>query len=89
LEKNSEQYPSVFPETPESSLLAIELVNVAKAELERLHDRQRMVVTLRNMLGFDSGETVGRIHADDIEPAFCDHVLETFRRLGQRDAPSQ
>jgi RNA polymerase sigma-70 factor, ECF subfamily len=54
--KNWEEYPRAFPETPESSLLATELVNVAKAELERLPDRQRMVVTLRDMLGFDSSE---------------------------------
>lgn len=54
--KNWEQYPRVFPETPESSLLATELVDVAKAELDRLPDRQRMVVTLRDMLGFDSNE---------------------------------
>ncbi len=54
--KNWEQYPRAFPETPESSLLATELVDVAKAELDKLPDRQRMVVTLRDMLGFDSGE---------------------------------
>lgn len=54
--KNWEQYPKAFPETPESSLLATELVDVAKAELDKLPDRQRMVVTLRDMLGFDSGE---------------------------------
>jgi RNA polymerase sigma-70 factor (ECF subfamily) len=54
--KNWEQYPRAFPETPESSLLATELVDVAKIELDKLPDRQRMVVTLRDMLGFDSGE---------------------------------
>jgi RNA polymerase sigma-70 factor (ECF subfamily) len=54
--KNWEQYPRAFPETPESSLLATELVDVAKVELDRLPDRQRMVVTLRDMLGFDSRE---------------------------------
>jgi RNA polymerase sigma-70 factor (ECF subfamily) len=54
--KNWQQYPRAFPETPESSLLATELVNVAKAELDTLPDRQRMVVTLRDMLGFDSSE---------------------------------
>jgi RNA polymerase sigma-70 factor (ECF subfamily) len=54
--KNWTQYPRAFPETPESSLLATELVDVAKAELDRLPDRQRMVVTLRDMLGFDSSE---------------------------------
>lgn len=50
------EHPKPFPETPESSLLAAELVDVAKARLDRLPDRQRMVVTLRDMLGFDSGE---------------------------------
>lgn len=54
--KNWKEYPRPFPETPESSLLASELVDVAKAELDRLPDRQRMVVTLRDMLGFDSSE---------------------------------
>jgi RNA polymerase sigma-70 factor (ECF subfamily) len=54
--KNWEEYPRAFPETPESSVLAAELVAVAKAELESLPDRQRMVVTLRDMLGFDSHE---------------------------------
>jgi RNA polymerase sigma-70 factor (ECF subfamily) len=54
--KNWEEYPRAFPETPESSLLASELVDVARAELDRLPDRQRTVVTLRDMLGFDSSE---------------------------------
>jgi RNA polymerase sigma-70 factor (ECF subfamily) len=54
--KNWEEYPRACPETPESSLLATELVDVAKSELDRLPDRQRMVVTLRDMLGFDSRE---------------------------------
>jgi len=54
--KNREEAPKPFPETPESSLLASELVDVAKSGLERLPDRQRMVVTLRDMLGFDSNE---------------------------------
>jgi RNA polymerase sigma-70 factor, ECF subfamily len=54
--KNWKEYPRAFPETPESSLLATELVGVAKAELDRLPDRQRMVVTLRDMFGFDSSE---------------------------------
>ncbi len=48
--------PSPFPETPEGSVLGQELVDVAQRELEKLPDRQRTVVTLRDMLGFDSGE---------------------------------
>ena len=37
-------------------MLGRELVDVAQRELEKLPDRQRTVVTLRDMLGFDSGE---------------------------------
>jgi RNA polymerase sigma-70 factor (ECF subfamily) len=48
--------PSPFPDTPEGTLLGNELVGVARTELEKLPDRQRMVVTLRDMLGFDSAE---------------------------------
>jgi len=48
--------PSPFPETPEGSVLGNELVDVARAELDKLPDRQRLVVTLRDMLGFDSAE---------------------------------
>ena len=53
--KNGEE-PSPFPETPEGSVLGNELVDVARSELDKLPDRQRLVVTLRDMLGFDSGE---------------------------------
>jgi RNA polymerase sigma-70 factor (ECF subfamily) len=48
--------PAPFPDTPEGSLLGNELVDVARRELDKLPDRQRMVVTLRDMLGLDSGE---------------------------------
>jgi RNA polymerase sigma-70 factor (ECF subfamily) len=48
--------PAPFPETPEGSLLGSELVDLARRELDKLPDRQRIVVTLRDMLGFDSGE---------------------------------
>jgi RNA polymerase sigma-70 factor (ECF subfamily) len=54
--KNWKEYPRAFPETPEGSVLAGELTAVARAELDRLPERQRMVVTLRDMLDFDSGE---------------------------------
>ncbi len=51
-----DEVPSPFPETPEGSALGNELVDVARRELDKLPDRQRMVVTMRDMLGFDSSE---------------------------------
>jgi len=48
--------PSPFPETPEGSVLGHELIQLARRELDKLPERQRMVVTLRDMLGFDSNE---------------------------------
>jgi RNA polymerase sigma-70 factor (ECF subfamily) len=48
--------PSPFPDTPEGSVLGNELVDIARRELDTLPDRQRAVVTLRDMLGFDSSE---------------------------------
>src|SRR5829696_2989675 len=48
--------PSPFPETPEGSALGNELIDVARRELDKLPERQRIVVTLRDMLGFDSSE---------------------------------
>ncbi len=51
-----DEVPSPFPETPEGSVLGGELVAVAQRELDKLPDRQRTVVALRDMLGFDSGE---------------------------------
>jgi RNA polymerase sigma-70 factor (ECF subfamily) len=48
--------PSPFPETPEGSVLGNELVDVARRELDKLPERQRIVVTLRDMLEFDSAE---------------------------------
>jgi RNA polymerase sigma-70 factor, ECF subfamily len=50
------QEPSPFPDTPEGSVLGDELVDVARRELDTLPERQRVVVTLRDMLGFDSSE---------------------------------
>ena len=52
----SGEEPSPFPDTPEGSALGRELVDVARAELDNLPERQRQVVTLRDMLGFDSSE---------------------------------
>jgi RNA polymerase sigma-70 factor (ECF subfamily) len=48
--------PSAFPDTPEGSVLGDELIAVTRRELDRLPERQRVVVTLRDMLGFDSTE---------------------------------
>lgn len=50
------EQPAPFPETPEGSLLHNELIGTALRELDKLPERQRTVVTLRDMLGFDSGE---------------------------------
>lgn len=50
------QEPSPFPDTPEGSVLGDELVATARAALDELPERQRMVVTLRDLLGFDSRE---------------------------------
>jgi len=48
--------PSPFPETPEGSVLGAELIAVTRGALETLPERQRVVVTMRDMLGFDSAE---------------------------------
>lgn len=48
--------PSPFPDTPEGSALGRELVEIARTELDKLPDRQRVVVTMRDVLGFDSRE---------------------------------
>jgi RNA polymerase sigma-70 factor, ECF subfamily len=48
--------PAPFPETPEGTVLGDELIAVARNQLEKLPERQRVVVTMRDMLGFDSAE---------------------------------
>ena len=48
--------PAPFPDTPEGSVLGAELLALARRELDKLPDRQRTVVTLRDMMGFDSAE---------------------------------
>jgi RNA polymerase sigma-70 factor (ECF subfamily) len=50
------EVPAPFPETPEGSLLGNELTAVALRGLDGLPERQRVVVTMRDMLGLDSGE---------------------------------
>ncbi|TFV59238.1 sigma-70 family RNA polymerase sigma factor [Mycobacterium sp. PS03-16] len=51
-----EETPAPFPDTPEGSALGHELTAVAQRALDTLPERQRTVVTLRDMLGFDSAE---------------------------------
>ncbi|GLP81369.1 RNA polymerase sigma factor [Mycobacterium antarcticum] len=51
-----EAEPSPFPDTPEGSALGAELVAVAQREIDRLPERQRVVVTMRDVLGLDSDE---------------------------------
>lgn len=51
-----DQVPEAFPETPEGSVVGGELVEVARREIDKLPHRQRIVVALRDMLGFDSKE---------------------------------
>ncbi|NTY63617.1 RNA polymerase sigma factor [Mycolicibacterium sphagni] len=48
--------PAPFPDTPEGSVLGAEFIAVARREMDKLPERQRSVVTLRDMLGFDSAE---------------------------------
>ncbi|MCX8559581.1 sigma-70 family RNA polymerase sigma factor [Mycolicibacterium mucogenicum] len=48
--------PSPFPDTPEGSVLGRELITVARRGLDKLPERQRVVVTMRDMLGLDSDE---------------------------------
>ncbi|WP_319448014.1 MULTISPECIES: RNA polymerase sigma factor [unclassified Mycobacterium] len=50
------EVPAPFPETPEGSLLGNELTAVALHGLDGLPERQRVVVTMRDMLGLDSDE---------------------------------
>ncbi|WKG06031.1 RNA polymerase sigma factor [Mycolicibacterium sp. HK-90] len=51
-----DEAPVPFPDTPEGSVLGGELMEVARRELDRLPLRQRQVVTLRDVLGFESAE---------------------------------
>jgi RNA polymerase sigma-70 factor (ECF subfamily) len=51
-----DEVPSPFPDTPEGSVLGDELITLARRELDTLPERQRVVVTMRDMLGLDSAE---------------------------------
>ncbi|AKK26074.1 RNA polymerase sigma factor [Mycobacterium sp. EPa45] len=48
--------PCPFPDTPEGSVLSAEFLELTREELDRLPERQRTVVTLRDVLGFESHE---------------------------------
>lgn len=48
--------PAAWPDTPEGSVLSAEMMDVTRRELDRLPERQRMVVTLRDVFGFDADE---------------------------------
>ena len=50
------EVPAPFPDTPEGSVLGDELVAVARRELDKLPEKQRLVVTMRDMLDLDSAE---------------------------------
>jgi RNA polymerase sigma-70 factor (ECF subfamily) len=51
--------PTPFPDTPEGFVLGNELVALARHELDKLPERQRVVVTVRVILGLDSAEVCG------------------------------
>jgi RNA polymerase sigma-70 factor (ECF subfamily) len=48
--------PCAFPDTPEGSILGKELTSIAAEQLALLPERQRIVVTLRDLLGFEADE---------------------------------
>lgn len=50
------EVPVPFPDTPEGSVLGDELIALTRRELDKLPDRQRLVVTMRDMLDLDSAE---------------------------------
>lgn len=52
----SDEAPAPFPDTPEGSLLGDELIEITRRGLDTLPERQRVVVTMRDMLDMDSGE---------------------------------
>jgi RNA polymerase sigma-70 factor (ECF subfamily) len=88
--KNWDEYPRAFPETPEGTVLARELVDVARAELECLPNGQRLVVTLRDMLGFDSAEVCQLLDISAVNQRVLLHrgraairrVLESYLGVG-------
>jgi RNA polymerase sigma-70 factor (ECF subfamily) len=71
-------------------VLARELVAVAQAALEQLPDGQRMVVTLRDMLGLDSTEVCQLLDISAVNQRVLLHrgraatriVLESYLGVG-------
>lgn len=51
-----DEMPVPFPDTPEGSVLGDELLRITRGELDKLPERQRVVVTMRDMLDMDSAE---------------------------------
>ena len=52
----ADEMPSRFPESPEGSVLGDELMAVTRDALDELPERQRVVVTMRDVLDMDSEE---------------------------------
>lgn len=74
--------PQPFPDTPETSALAAELMALARSELDKLPERQRAVVTLRDLVGMESQEVCELL---DLTPA-NQRVLLHRGRSAIRDA---
>ena len=66
-------------------MLGNELVDVARRELDKLPDRQRMVVTLRDMLGFDSSEVCELLDISVANQRVLLHRGRAARSAGARD----
>jgi RNA polymerase sigma-70 factor (ECF subfamily) len=75
----------LFPDSPEGSVLRNELRAVTQRQLDKLPEGQRAVVTLRDMLGFDSAEVCDLL---DIGPA-NQRVLLHRGRVAIREALEQ
>ncbi len=57
----ADRMPAPFPHSPEDALLGAELVNLARRELDKQPERQRTVVTMRDILGFESAEVAAML----------------------------
>ena len=57
----ADRMPAPFPDSPEGTLLGAELVALAQRELEKQPERQRTVVTMRDILGFESAEVAATL----------------------------
>jgi RNA polymerase sigma-70 factor, ECF subfamily len=82
--------PVALPTGPEGAVLGDELRTVAQHELDKLPERQRAVVALRDMLGFDSAEVCELLDISVANQrvllhrgrAAIRHVLEEYVRDG-------